>query len=197
MSSTEIVPRRGKSKRRVFDSEFRIKVLEYLDRGGDFEQCRRDFELTRGDILKIVQGRTARVQGRASELVGGINEQAVRTRLWDRAMIAAEDSLDPIERVIEKSTLLRQPRGLEFLATVAMHTKNRGQNATKVLEGIGVFRRGGDDIPRDIPRRPLFNLPANAHVAVKFELTTGESNGSSDSRTIEAERIDSEDPTTA
>lgn len=168
-----------------------MKVLEYLDRGGELEECRRKFELTRGDVLTIIRNRSLRLKsgGRMAEMAEISSEHVVRTRLWDKAMNAVEDSLDPLERAIEKSPALSQPHSPVLMGIAINHLKNRGIIGTKVLEGIGDFRRGGDDVPREIPRRPLFNLPPGAHVAVRMEITTGEQNGSSNTRTIEAERI--------
>ena len=168
----------GRTPKREFSPEFKIKVLEYLDRGGEVDDCCIKYELRRPELLRIVRGRME--PGRNLRLAGIVEkakENTLRTRLFERAVQAVEDSMDPLERVIEKSPPAVSRYMEELLPTAVAHLRNRGQNAIKVLEGIGDFRRGGDDIPRPALRQPLFNLPAGTHVAVQIDVTTGGNNG--------------------
>lgn len=184
---------------RRFSREFRLAVLETLDKGRTPDEVCLQFKITnrefgrvlawRKNLLKIPE-RKAGHEERIAEVVK--KTETIRERLYDKAVSAVSDSLSPIAKVIENNPIL-QGDGIDLLPTVVGHERNRGQNAVKVLEGLGDFRRGGDDIPREGPRQPLFNLPAGSHVAVRIEINTGGANGSDSARTeniVDAETVD-------
>jgi hypothetical protein len=176
---------------RRFDREFRVSVLEFLDKDNSEDATCLQFHITKRELKRITAWKKNKnLVPYRKELVE--TQKTLRARLYDKAVSAVSNSLDPIEMLIEKNPVL-SGKGIELLPTVVGHERNRGQNAIKVLEGLGDFRRGGDDVPREGPRQPLFNLPPGSHVAVKMEITTGGNDASSGGRTesiIEAEAVD-------
>ena len=176
--------------------EFIIKVLEFLHSSGSYEETRNKFGLSGRQLLKIVhQGiKAPDGPGRLGGIVGAHQENAVRHRLHEKAVKSVEAGLAPVEEIIENSELLSNDAELRWLPVTLFHTKNRALAGVKVLEGLGDFRKGGDDIPRDIPRQPLFHLPPGSDVAITVDIKTkGELNASS-GKTIEGtvESVDAE-----
>ena len=153
-------------------------MLETLDKGRTPEEVRLQFKITHREFHRVLAWRkniakiTERRAGHEKRIVEVVKKtETIRERLYAKAVSAVSDSLSPIAQVIENNPIL-QGEGIDFLPTVVGHERNRGQNAVKVLEGLGDFRRGGDDIPREGPRQPLFNLPPGSHVAVTLDITT-------------------------
>ena len=176
--------RRGKGfiRTRIFSRAFRLRVLSALEERGDgaAEAIRGEFKLTRPEWKRILSGEAILDAARNKALAMlemKEREENMRDRLYERAVRAAADSLDPIEEVIAASPFLNTKQGMAHLATAIGHLRNRGQNAVKVLEGLGDFRRGGDEVPREAPRQPLFNLPPGSRVAVSLDIRTGGGNG--------------------
>lgn len=171
-------------KIRHFKVDFCIDVLEFLDRGGSENDACMGYHISKPELKSIICWRKRRSEVTGRKMTH-IYANELRSRLLDRAVESIEDSLDPIDRVVKKNEILADD--LEYLPTVVNHLKNRGQNAIKVLEGLGDFRRAGDDLPvGDGQRRPLFTLPPGARVAVTLEMTGGTDAAN---RTIEAQRL--------
>lgn len=187
---------------RRFSREFRVSVLESLNKGLDEGKVRAQFGLTVREIKRILAWKKnidlipSRRKGHEERIAAIVEkDRTIRERLYEKAVSAVSDSLNPIETLIENNPVLTSgPDAMELLPTVVGHERNRGQNAIKVLEGLGDFRRAGDDVVREGPRQPLFNLPPGSHVAVRMEITTGEQNASSGSSKsiVEAEAVDTE-----
>ncbi len=191
----------GSGSRR-FDREFRVSVLEYLETAKSENEACLKFHITKRELKRIMwwRKRVREVPWR-KEMVA--KEKTLRERLYERAVSSVAESLDPIEKIIESPVFKPKSPGeepelsIDFLPTAVGHLRNRGQNAIKVLEGLGDFRRAGDDIPSQGPRQPLFNLPAGSHVAVRLDITTSQEvmngNNSTNDRNpaIEAEITDS------
>ncbi len=157
--------------KRMFDRGFRVKVLEAVDGGSELETVRAGFGLTNRELGRILAWRK-RVSKVPEVVALAIKERGLRERLYEKAVRASEESLEPMEQVLEAPEL-QGKAGRKLLPLAVTHLRNRGQNAVKVLEGLGDFRRGGDDIPRELPRHPMFNLPPGSHVAVSVEISTG------------------------
>ena len=155
--------------RPVLTAEKQVEILKRMEESGDFLGVKAEFGLTLREMkLVLMGGKWRRKKAAHSEA------RSLRERLYERAVGAVEQSLAPIAEVIENNPLLLEEKGMEHLPTVVGHLKNSGQTAVKVLEGLGDFRRGGDEVTRDVPRQPLFNLPAGSHVAVTVEISTGQ-----------------------
>ena len=156
-----------KRSKGTLTAEKQVEVLRRYEESGDFLGVKGEFGLTLREMRVVLAGAKWR-RKRAAHIEG----RSLRERLYERAVGAVEKSLAPIAEVIENNPLLTV-EGMEHLATVVGHLKNSGQTAVKVLEGLGDFRKGGDEVPRDAPRQPMFNLPAGSHVAVTMEIRTG------------------------
>ena len=174
-------------ERRKVTRALKTRLLEALDKGGSIERaaagCGRTYKEAQG-ILAARGVRKEGTPGPALQMEGDL-----RKRLYEKAVVALEKSLEPVEQVIARNALLQTPKGLQFfLASVITHLKNTGFTAVKILEGLGDFRKGGDEVVKEIPRQALFQLPAGSHVAVRMEITTGKGevkDGSDGRRAIE------------
>lgn len=173
--------------KRIFSSEFRVRVLEALDSGKGPDVVAAENKLTRRELGCIVAWR--KNVKKAPERIALVQrERGLRERLFEKAVGAVENSMEPVGKVIEGNPLLQGMRGMSHLPTVVAHLRNAGQTGVKVLEGLGDFRKGGDDVPRDAPRQPLFNLPPGSHVAVTVDISTSKgeiSDGLAEQRDIE------------
>ena len=199
MSETPVIRHGRPRKIDKFPEEFRLQVLEFLDSNHTPDATCLKFNINLGELHAIVRHHVRKPDGagRLTGIIPAHQQQRLRERLYEKAVRAAEDALDPIDDMVEKTRLLQNDADLRHLGVTVLHNKARGFSAVKVLEGLGDFRRAGDDVPRDGPRQPRFNLPAGAHVAVTLDITTKElpdaSNGRSQ-KVIEAgaETVDAE-----
>lgn len=180
--------RTTKSGKRQFNREFRVAVLESLEKTSSEDATCLEFHITKQELKRIIswKGHLSRVASRKALVKA---EAGVRERLFEKAMLGAESSLVPLEKIAQSKLVQEDPK---ILPHAINHLKNRGLIAVKVLEGLGDFRKGGDDVPREGPRQPMFILPEGAEVSVSLDIRTkGDRDGSRRKETvIEAERME-------
>lgn len=142
----------GPGGRIIFARSFRIRVLEFLTSGGSKQRAMQEFKLTHPQLQRILDGEGGAGKPKPSVIKleqAIIKEKTLRDQLYQKAVDATAAALDFNDDY------------------------RRGVIGVKVLEGLGDFRRAGDEIPREVPRQPLFNLPPGSHVAIEIR-TSGE-----------------------